>query len=278
MGRFETSLAIMGSSWEVLKKDKEILIIPVVSGIAMMMLAASFFIPVFFAHDPTWTQRAMQEDRDSFLIMSFVYYFLSYLIIIFFNSAIVACATVRMNGGDPTLVDGISIALTRIFKIIIWALISATVGVILRMIQGRSNFVGRVLTGFLGMAWSAASYLVIPILVNENKDPYYAFGDSVKLLKKTWGEGLIGTFSFGLVFTVMTLPAFFILAAGIYSGNGPLALTLIGVAVVYLVVLSVFQSALQGIFQAALYQFARFGNVPQGFHQEQLRKALIRKI
>ena len=74
MGRFETSLAIMGSSWELLKKDKEILIIPVVSGIAMMMLAASFFIPVFFAHDPTWTQRAMQEDRDSFLIMSFVYF------------------------------------------------------------------------------------------------------------------------------------------------------------------------------------------------------------
>ena len=126
----------------------------------------------------------------------------------------------RMNGGDPTLVDGISIALTRIFKIIIWALISATVGVILRMIQGRSNFVGRVLTGFLGMAWSAASYLVIPILVNENKDPYFAFGDSVKLLKKTWGEGLIGTFSFGLVFTVMTLPAFLFWRQGSTRGLG----------------------------------------------------------
>jgi len=278
MGRLENSLALMRASWEVLKKDKEILIIPVISGIAMMMLVASFLIPVFFAHDPAWMQRVMHEDRDSFMIMSFVYYFLSYLIIIFFNSAIVACATIRMKGGDPTVADGISIALSRIFKIIMWALISATVGVILRMIQGRSNFIGRVLAGLLGMAWSAASYLVIPILVIENKDPYYAFGDSVKLLKKTWGEGLIGTFSFGLVFTLMSLPVVFVVAAGAYSGNGLLTLTLIGAAAVYLVVLSVFQSALQGIFQAALYQFARLGNVPDGFREEQLRNALDRKI
>jgi len=277
MGRIENSFNLMGASWEVLKKDKEILFIPVISGITMMMLVASFLFPVFLVQDPALIQRLMQEDTDSFMVMSFVFYFLSYLIIIFFNSVIVACATIRMDGGDPTVLDGINVACSRIFKIILWALVSASVGIILRMIQGRSNFIGRAVTGLLGMAWSAASYLVVPILVNENKGPFRALGDSVELLKKTWGEGLIGTFSFGLVFTLLSLPAVLFVIAGTYSGKGMLALIALGAAAVYLVVLSVFQSALQGIFQTALYQFARFGNVPWGFREEQLRHALDRK-
>lgn len=277
MDRLANSLALMRASWEILKKDKEILIIPVISGIAMIALIASFLVPAFLANDPEWMQRIMDEDRNSFMIMSFFYYFLGYLIIIFFNSAIVSCATIRMGGGDPTVMDGIYAASSRIFNIMMWALISATVGVVLRMIQERSKFIGRLFAGLLGMAWSAASYLVIPILVNENKDPFCALGDSVKLLKKTWGEGLFGTFSFGLVFTVMSLPVLLIAGAGAYSGRGILAVTLIGAAAVYLVALSVFQSALQGIFQAALYQFARYGRVPDGFREEQLRNALNRK-
>ncbi|MBN1547276.1 MAG: hypothetical protein JW902_11500 [Syntrophaceae bacterium] len=277
MGKLENSFALMRASWEVLKKDKEILFIPIISGITMMILVASFLLPIFLVQDPALIKRLMQEDPDSFMMMSFVFYFLSYLIIIFFNSAIVACATIRMAGGDPTVLDGINAACSRIFRIISWALVSASVGIILRMIQGRSNFLGRAITGLLGMAWSAASYLVVPILVSENKGPFSALGDSVALLKRTWGEGLIGTFSFGLVFTLMSMPVVFVVAAGAYSGKGALTLFLIAAAAVYLVVLSVFQSALQGIFQAALYQFARFGNVPLGFREEQLRRALDRK-
>jgi len=277
MRRLENSLALMGASWEVLKTDKEILFGPIISGIMMMILVASFLLPVFLVRDFSLIQRLIQEDSNSFMIMLFVFYFLSYLIIIFFNSVIVACATIRMSGGNPTVLDGVNVACPRIFKIILWALVSASVGIILRMIQGRSNFVGRAFAGLLGMAWSVASYLVVPILVNENKGPFSALGDSVELLKKTWGEGLLGTFSFGLVFTLMSLPAVLVVMAGGYSGKGLLALVLLAAAAVYLVVLSVFQSALQGIFQAALYQFARFGHVPWGFREEQLQHALDRK-
>jgi hypothetical protein len=277
MGKLENSFALMKASWEILKKDKEILFIPVISGITMLVLVASFLLPVFLVPDPALIKRLMNEDSDSFMLMTFVFYFLSYLIIIFFNSAIIACATIRMGGGDPTVLDGINLACSRIFKIIAWALVSASVGILIRMIQGRSNFLGRVLAGLIGMAWSAASYLVVPILVNENKGPFSALGNSVELLKKTWGEGLIGTFSFGLVFSLMSLPVVFVVAAGAYSGKGMLMLFLLAAGAVYLVVLSVFQSALQGIFQAALYQFARFGNVPSGFNEDQLLHALDRK-
>ena len=195
---------------------------------------------------------------------------------VFFNSAIVACATIRMGGGDPTLLDGLNIASSRIFKIIMWAFVAASFGMLLRMIQGRSNLLGKAISGLLGMAWSLTSYLVIPVLVNENKWPFDAFVDSIDLLKKAWGEGLVGSFSFGLIFTIASLPAYFILGIGVYSGGSILFLTLVA-AIAYFLALSIFHSALQGIFQAALYQFASFGNVPSGFREDQLRHA-IQKI
>lgn len=277
MGKLDNSFALMRASWEILNKDKEILLIPVISGISMMVMLASFFFPVFLFPDPVLMKRIMAEDKDTVMAVCFLFYFLNYLNIIFFNSVIVACATIRMDGRDPTLLDGLNVAGARIFKIILWSLVSASVGMILRMIQGKSNFIGRALAGLLGMAWSVSSYLVVPILVNENKDPFDALSDSVSLLKKTWGEGLIGTFSFGLVFTLMSLPVVFIIGAGVYSGSGPLTLTLMIIAAFYIIALSVVQASLSGIFQAALYQFARFGKVPSGFREDQLRCAIERK-
>ena len=277
MERFANSIELMRASWEVLKKDKEILFIPIISGVSLMVMLASFVVPAILVGDPDLIQRLIHEDRNFSMTVSFIFYFLNYLIIIFFNSAIVACATVRMGGGDPTVLDGLNTASSRIGKVILWAFVSATVGMILRMIQGRSNLIGRAISGLLGMAWSVTSFLVIPVMVNENKGPFDAYTGSIDLLKKTWGEGLIGTFSFGLVFTIASLPAFFVVGAGAYLGKGMLTIILIISAVVYLVALSIFQSALMGIFQSALYQFARFGNVPSGFQERQLRHAIERK-
>jgi hypothetical protein len=276
MGKLASSLELMEASWEVLKKDKEILFIPVISGISVMVMLASFVIPVILAGNADLIQRLFKEDRDLAITISFIFYFLNYLIVVFFNSAIIACATIRMGGGDPTLLDGLNVASSRIFKIIMWAFVAASFGMLLRIIQGRSNLLGRAIAGLLGMAWSLTSYLVIPVLVNENKWPFDAFADSIDLLKKVWGEGLVGSFSFGLIFAIASLPAYFLLGIGVYSGGSILFLTLIA-AIAYFLVLSIFHSALQGIFQAALYQFASFGNVPSGFREDQLRHA-IQKI
>jgi hypothetical protein len=276
MGKLASSLELMEASWEVLKKDKEILFIPVISGISVMVMLASFVIPVILAGNADLIQRLLKEDRDLAITISFIFYFLNYLIVVFFNSAIIACATIRMDGGDPTLLDGLNIASSRIFKIIMWAFVAASFGMLLRLIQGRSNLLGKTISGLFGMAWSLTSYLVIPVLVNENKWPFDAFADSIDLLKKVWGEGLAGSFSFGLIFAIASLPAYLLLGLGVYSGGSILFLTLVA-AIAYFLVLSIFHSALQGIFQAALYQFASFGNVPSGFREDQLRHA-IKKI
>src|SRR5262249_53677864 len=131
--------------------------------------------------------------------------------------------------------------------------------------------------GLLGMAWTVVSFLVIPILVVENKGPLAALRESTELLKKTWGEQLVGNFSFGLLFFLLGIPAYVLLALGIIRGSWPTASLCIGLAVAYLIVLALVQSALQAIFQAAVYLYARNGQVPEGFQAEFLSGAMVQK-
>ena len=170
--------------------------------------------------------------------------------------------------------DGLHAASARLFEIAGWALVSASVGVLLRLIQERSRPVGRIAAGLLGTAWGLAGYLVIPILVNERKGPMEAFRESARLLKKIWGEELIGGFSFGLVFFVLSLPAVALVCGGMAIGPGVPALALFALALFYLVSLAVVQAALLGIFQAALYQYARKGEAPRGFERDVLNEAI----
>jgi hypothetical protein len=275
MEKFERSWQIMRASWDVLRQDKEILVFPVLSGIALILIMASFVVPIFALGGIDTVQRVARHNGTvGNLVVLFAFYFINYFVVIFFNTAIVACATIRMRGGNPTVGDGLQASGERIFEIAGWALVSASVGMILRMIEERSKLVGRIVAGLLGMAWGITSYLVIPILVNERKGPMEAFQESARLIKKTWGEELIGGFSFGLIFLVLSIPAVLLFVAAGASGKGFLALGFVAIAVIYIIAISVVQAALQGIFQAALYQYAKKGEPPRGFDREILYEAV----
>ena len=278
MGKFSHTWSLMGASWDVLKQDKEILIFPLISGICCLLVMASFAIPLFATDNwqPPGEEAATGEMVEYYGIL-FLFYFCNYFVIVFFNSAIIACAVIRMGGGDPTVGDGFHAAFSRIGLILGWALVSATVGIILRIIEDRSKAVGRFVAGLLGLAWSVTSFLVVPILVVEKKGPITALKDSTVLLKKTWGEQLIGNFSFGFVFFLLTIPAVVLIVLGILIGSPAAIVTFIGLAVVYIIVLALIQSALQAVFQAAVYLYARDGETPQGFEAGLLGDAMVQK-
>ena len=129
--------------------------------------------------------------------------------------------------------------------------------------------------GLLGAAWTVVSFLVIPILVVENKNPFIALKESTILLKKTWGEQVAGNFSFGLIFLLLSIPAIVLIVVGIFSGSLAAIAACVGLAVIYFVILALIQSALQSIFQAAVYLYARDGQVPEGFGAELLGSAMV---
>lgn len=239
------------------------------------MLLASFAVPLYTTgawqppgHDAT-TQRQV-----AYYGTLFVFYVCNYFIVVFFNAAIVACAVIRLGGGNPTIADGLRAAASRLPVIAGWALVSATVGLVLRVIEDRSEKIGQIVAGLLGMAWTITSFLVVPILVVENKNPIAALKDSAVLLKKTWGEQLVSNFSFGMIFLLLAIPVFGLMILGFFLGSGVALAACVGLAVIYLIVLALVQSALQAIFQTALYVYARDGQVPEGFHAEVLEGAL----
>lgn len=277
MGRFSSTWSLMGASWQVLKKDKEILIFPLISGICCLIVLASFAIPLVASGG--WRPRGGQASDNSHILyyaMLFLFYFCNYLVIVFFNAAIVACAAMRMEGGDPTVSYGLQVAVSRLPLIAGWALVTATVGLLLRVVEDRSQKLGQFVAGLLGVAWTVASFLVVPVLVIEKKEPLTALKESSALLKKTWGQQLIGNFSFGLVFFFLSIPAFIFVALGFLAGHGPGMITGMVLAAVYLTGLALVQSALQAIFQAALYLYARNGEVPPGFEADLLSNAMVR--
>jgi hypothetical protein len=276
----------MRASWEVLKQDKELLLFPLFSAVGCVLVLASFAGPILALTD--WqaasdsmasTAQAMGSGESGAsaeqalrTLGLFLFYCCNYFMMIFFNAGLVACAEIRMEGGDPTVGDGLRAAWSRLPAILGWAVIAATVGLVLRMIEERSNIVGKIVAGLLGMAWSLTSFLVVPILVVENEGPISALKRSASMLKKTWGEQIIGNFSFGLIFIVLSLPAVFLLITGVVTGS----VTVIVLGVLAVVFIALAQSALQGIFQAALYLYMRDGVAPDGFDVGELQAAIGR--
>ncbi len=272
MGKFSNTWSLMAASWDLLKKDREILVFPLISGICCLVVLVSFAIPIIATG--THSADAAAPSAPVGYGLLFLFYLCNYFIITFFNTAIVACAAQRMNGGDPTVSYGMQAAFERFNPIFGWALLQATIGMILRMIEDRSDLVGKIVAGLLGMAWAVTSFLVIPVLVVEKMGPIDALKESAALLRKTWGEQLIGNFSFGLVFLVLAIPAFLFGALGFMSNSGIGAIAGIMLAVLYFIGLALVQSALQAIFQTALYFYARDNKAPQGFDNAALANAV----
>src|SRR5580704_5214121 len=175
MGKVTRTWSLMSECWQVLRQDKSLLVFPLISGVCCLLLLASFAIP--FYRTGAWVppgHDALPQRQVLYYGTLFAFYVCNYFIVVFFNSAIVACAAIRMGGGTPTIGDGLRTAASRLPVIAGWAVVSATVGLVLRIIEDRSDKIGQIVAGVLGMAWTLASFMVVPILVIENKNPISA--------------------------------------------------------------------------------------------------------
>jgi len=275
MGKIAITIELMKASWQILKKDKELLILPVISGICCLSVMALFIVQGL-EHDwlKSLAKDAPAQQKNTAYWFMFLFYYCNYLVIIFFNSAIIACAVIRMNGGNPTLGDGLQAAVNRFPQIAGWAFIAATIGFLLGMVESGSQRGRSIITGILGISWSVISYLAIPLIVVEKTNPLYALDFSMAMMRRTWGEQVIGNFSFGLIFSLFALPILpFVLLLG-KTWGGASFLPMLILVIIYLLILSILQSALQTVFNAVIYVFARDGKVPAEFSTEQLQSAM----
>jgi hypothetical protein len=269
--RFSRSWELAKASASVIQADKELLLFPVMSGLVTLVLMATFVLPIYMLKLFSHGNEVMGG------ILAFLFYFCSYAVTFFFNSALVAAALIRLDGGDPTVADGINAAKARIVPILGYAAIAATVGMILNGLRNKeNNLLVRMIGAGLGVAWTLSTFLVVPVLVNENVGPIDAIKESVGLLKKTWGENIVGNVGIGMVFAVIFTCALLVgivLVFGAAALSPTLAFVVGAVVVMALVFLGIVQSALSSVYSAALYRFATVGDAGAGFENTAIATA-----
>src|SRR5262245_6924841 len=225
--RLSRGWELAGQSWEVLKRDKSLVIFPILSGIACLLVVASFLLPLFLVPGfGAGLQAVFDEDAAGhqkpaaqivYAALLFAFYFVNYFVIVFFNTALVSCAIVRFKGGEPTLSDGLRMAGARLPQIAGWAALSATVGVILKMVEEKTDWIGQIVIGLIGAAWAVATYLAVPTLAVEGVGPIEALKRSAGLIRQTWGEGLAGNIGMGLIGFLISLPGIALIILGVFA-------------------------------------------------------------
>jgi hypothetical protein len=278
VARFSRSWSLVKASGAVLRQDKELLVFPLCAAIASLLIAVSFIVPLF------GTLQRMDEgthDSSGLMVLGFAFYLSQYFVVFFFNAALVGAAMIRLDGGDPTVADGLRIAQSKLVPILGYAAIAATVGLVLRIIEQRAGFIGRWITGLLGLAFTVATFLTVPLLVTRDVGPVEAVRESALLLKKTWGENIIGNSGMGLIFFLFYLAlfaaGFLVIFIAAQTGNAVLISAVVGLCVLAAVGLALVHTALQGVYSAALYRYASDGEARGPFAGALLSDAFLLK-
>jgi hypothetical protein len=271
MGKFSRSWELVKQSFAILRSDKQLMLFPVLSAVTCLFVTAviatggTFMLLPARAAALAAGERFQPNQSPVFLLGMFTLYVANYFIMVFFNVALVGVANSRLMGGSWTFRDGIELAWARKGTILQWALVAATVGMVLRTIEERMGIIGRIIMRIIGIAWTLACYFVVPVLAFEDLTPFQAVKRSSKLFRDTWGEKVVGGFSLSLVSLVLLLPGFGLWIAAMFLGGIQGLLIGTVLMVLYFLLLSVFMSAVQGVFNAALYRYACFKQVPPAF-------------
>ena len=246
---------LMKMSWNVLMMDRELILFPILSGLGLLILGfAGLAVGV-----------AESGNLIAFLVMILIAYFIT----TFFNAALVSAALERLRGGDPNVMSGLSHASKHIHHIFLWSVISAIVGTLFRVLKSQTdNFFVRMIYSMIEGVWEFMTFFVIPVMVSENAGPITSIKRSASIIRETWGRQITASFGFMLVYILA------VVAAAVPAILLFLIVPVVGIIVGILLVGLAFATvqALEGIFKAALYDFA-VGEQPVGFDLRTLQTA-----
>jgi uncharacterized membrane protein YeaQ/YmgE (transglycosylase-associated protein family) len=213
------------------------------------------------------------------------FYLLSMFLATFCNVAFYHEIMQALNGQAVSIRRGFQFAMARWRAVLLWSLFAGLVGYLINAIEQRLGFIGRIIAGFIGLAWSASCIFIIPTLVRDTEvvNPLRLLRNSAGTLKRTWGELIIGFVGLEMIFgavLMVVLVGFVGIGFAVYAFNphftGYLILILLaGFAVMVLVamLLSWVSSIVNPVYRCALYIYATEGVVPGTFDQELLDSA-----
>ncbi len=258
----------------VLRQDKELLLFPVLCGVVALLCTVGFIFPAIAIVDST----SSTDSSDLVLtLLGLGYSFVIYSVVLFFNVAVLSCARIRFQGGDPTLADGFRAGVENLGVIFSWAAVGGVVSFVMRQLEESLGIIGMLIARVLGGAFAVVSFFAIPVMIFEKVGPVQAFKRSGEIIKKTWGESLGAYLGFSIITTLVAWTLFFSLVGSVaLSISMDTAMPLKvggGLSLVLMLAASVLSSCLSQIFQAALYVYATTGEVPAGINSDLVSNA-----
>jgi hypothetical protein len=277
--RLSRSWDVTKQTFNVMMHDPEIFMFPVLATICSLIIFGMLLGPALMAVILGGEQAA----PFLFYVGIFVFYFVVIFFSTFFDIGVVHIAKTRMEGGNATFMDGLRMAFSRLGKVIQWALLAATVGLLIKGLESKSKkkggiigLIGSLIAKGLGIAWAIVSTFVTPAIAIKNEGPFKALKSSALTIKKTWGESLVVYFGLGavkgavkgLLGIVLLVPA--ILA---FFASPALGIVLLGLWVLMLTLVSIVFNAADTVFDTALFLYAETGVEPKMFEKEIIKHA-----
>lgn len=282
MGRWRASYLLTIEGLELLKKDKQVLLFPILSGLASFGIILLFCVLGFLFGGFGGAEEGVADNTGIGYGIALLLYLGLAFVATFFQAGLTAIVDARINGRSMSFQEGVGVASAHAEKIFIWSVIAATVGVILGFISSRSKWLGKLVSFFLSAAWGIITFFIVPALILEEESLPNAIKSSANTFKKTWGETLIMNFSAGLflglvaflgiLFTglLMTLAIVFLAKSAAIA----IFFLLLFLLILFLVGISVVSSAINSIFRVVLYEYAKSGHIADTFAPELILGAL----
>jgi len=281
MGKLEASRAIAKESLAILKQDKEIIWFPILSGFFNLAVFAVMALVYYYyvlggSLEGLRSENLEQVGDVAVYGTALLYYVATFFIVNFFQAGLMIIVQARFTGQNLDLWDGLRGARKNFFKIFIWSLISATVGVILRIISDKSKLLGKIVAALFGAAWNILTYFSLPALVIGNLRITDSFRESAAIIRSKWGETIIVNLGAGLYFFAYILVGLFIF--GFLAAVFPVTLTIMAALfLLWVMAISTIYSAISSIFKLAIYNYGKSGVIPQGFSAPLIQEALLPK-
>ncbi len=266
-GRMARGTRLAGEAFALLRDDRRLLLLP-----AAALLADVICVGVLLALTATVSGR---RGHETTLVVSFAVALYPVTVFsTFFNVALMHVVSQRWKGQQANLRDGLRLARQRLGKIPEWSLLAATVGAAMQLVQrvGHFAWIERVLALVLNLAWSVATFFVVPALALEDIGPLTAVKRSSAVVRRQWPESLTGSIAIGGAAGFALIPGMLACVAGVaaFSSN-PVSgaiLLMLGAAMTLPVML--YLSATSAVFSLAVWEYANHGVQAGPFSEEDL--------
>jgi hypothetical protein len=283
MERIRRSWELGKASWSIMTSNPQLLLFPLIATVALLISSAAIGgigWGIIYAMGLDLSTEMRSDNVPGIIVLALITLAGS-IVTIYFNTALTGAVLRQIDGQSATLSDGLAVANSRKRAIIGWALIMTTVGLLLAVIRDKGGVAGRVVAWIGDIAWTLATFFVVPILATHNIGPIDAIKESGRLFKRTWGEQVVGNAGIGLFAFIIGLPLILVAIAvagiGLATGSIPVIVVTLIIAGLLVGLTVAIGSTLSGIYRTVLYRWATTGETVPGYPQEVIRGAFAPK-